>query len=642
MSYCLNPTCQQPQNPDSAKFCRNCGTKLLLGDRYRALKVIGQGGFGKTFLAVDEAESHKPYCVIKQSLPPRLNNLSAQRVAQLFRREAERLAELGQHLQIPELLNHFESDDAQYLVQEFIDGQNLEDALTEGGPFNEAEILQLLEDILPVLQFIHEHQVIHRDIKPENIICPYQGDKLVLVDFGAAKYATGTALARTGTVIGSAGYVAPEQAMGRAEFGSDLYSLGVTCIHLLTEIHPFDLYSISEDRWVWQQYLAEPISEQLQRILDRMLQRATSRRYRSAIAVLRDLLGLEPRSVSISKPKEFSIAAQPLTKAALARLPRTDSAIAPTLPWACIRTLTGHAGGVTAVTIRPDGRTLASGSSDKTIKLWNLATGDILHTFAGRSLWFGSGHTDRITALLFTSDGHTLVSSSDDGTVKFWDIVKPKLLKTLPGHEWGISAIALSQTSEILAVGSGDGLITLWHPDTQELAERLTKHQEQISGLVLSPNGQTLASSSCDKTIRLWNLRTGQLVNTWKGHVDRISAIAVTPDWRTLISGSWDKTLKLWDLPSGELLKTVAAHADRLTCLAISPTGQLLASGSEDSSIKLWNLERGFGDRPFIHITRLCTLKQTWTVNTLSFSPDGQTLASGSADETIKIWQRNL
>jgi WD40 repeat protein/tRNA A-37 threonylcarbamoyl transferase component Bud32 len=619
MSYCLNPICQQPQNPDSAKFCQNCGTKLLLGDRYRPLKVIGQGGFGKTFLAVDEAESHKPYCVIKQSLPPRLNNLSSQRVAQLFRREAERLAELGQHLQIPELLDHFEADDAQYLVQEFIDGQNLEDVLTEGGPFNEAEILQVLEDILPVLQFIHEHQVIHRDIKPENIICPYQGDKLVLVDFGAAKYATGTALARTGTVIGSAGYVAPEQAMGRAEFGSDLYSLGVTCIHLLTEMHPFDLYSISEDRWVWQQYLAEPISERLQRILDRMLQRATSRRYRTATAVLHDLLELESRSV-------------------LVRLPQTDSAIAPILPWACIRTLTGHAGGVTAVTIHPDEQTLASGSSDKTIKLWNLTTGEILHTFAGRSLWFGAGHTDRITALLFASDGHTLVSSSDDGTVKFWDVVNQKLLTTLPGHEWGISAIALSQAGETLAVGSGDGLITLWHRNTQELVERLTRHQEQISGLILSPNGQTLASSSCDKTIRLWNLRAGQLVNTWKGHADRISAIAVTPDWRTLISGSWDKTLKLWDLPSGELLKTVAAHADRITCLAISPTGQLLASGSEDSSIKLWNLERGFGDRPFIHITRLCTLKQTWTVNTLSFSPDGQILASGSADETIKIW----
>ena len=165
MSLCL--ACGAA-NPLDTKFCSQCRTKLLIQDRYRALRIIGQGGFGKTFLAQDEGKPSKPKCVIKQFI---YDDPATLREAQrLFEQEAVRLDDLGKHPQIPELLAHCEQEGRQYLVQEFIDGENLLQELNRAGRFSEAKIKDLLLDLLPVLQFIHAGQVIHRDIKPENVI----------------------------------------------------------------------------------------------------------------------------------------------------------------------------------------------------------------------------------------------------------------------------------------------------------------------------------------------------------------------------------------------------------------------------------------------------------------------------------------
>ncbi|NEP09236.1 MAG: protein kinase [Symploca sp. SIO2C1] len=332
MSYCLNPSCQSPQNPDGTKFCLSCGTKLLLRDRYRAIKPLGQGGFGKTFLAVDEDKPSHPYCVIKQFLPQTQSTSSLHKAAELFNQEAVRLDELGKHPQIPELLAYFSQERQQYLVQEFIEGRNLAQELATSGTFDETKVRKVLKDLLPVLQFVHQHQVIHRDIKPENIISRSLSSlaslskvrtgvvegQLVVVDFGASKLATGTALARTGTVIGSAGYAAPEQALGRAVFASDLYSLGVTCIHLLTQMHPFDLFDTSEGVWVWRDVLSRPVSDALSRILDKMIAGPVNQRYQSAAEVMQDLQAQKPSGLPKKSPQHVkrtkSIKPQPVTK----------------------------------------------------------------------------------------------------------------------------------------------------------------------------------------------------------------------------------------------------------------------------------------------------------------------------------------
>ena len=300
MSYCLNPNCQKPENLNSKEVCQACGTKLLLGDRYRSVKLLGSGGMGRTFLAIDELKPSKPFCAIKQFLPQGQGTNYNQKAAELFQQEVIRLDELGHHSQIPALLAHYQQENHQYLVQEFISGQNLAEELKIQGVFNQSQIRQLLSSLLPVLQFVHGHNVIHRDIKPDNIIRRLSKDatEFILIDFGAAKYAINADLKQTGTSIGSPEFVAPEQSRGKALFNSDLYSLGVTCIHLLTQASPFDLIDIDHN-WVWRDYLnGNTVSDALGKILDKLIAIAPSKRYQSADEVIRDL---NPQASSLSK-----------------------------------------------------------------------------------------------------------------------------------------------------------------------------------------------------------------------------------------------------------------------------------------------------------------------------------------------------
>ncbi|MCZ8161365.1 MAG: serine/threonine-protein kinase, partial [Microcystis sp. LE19-196.1B] len=243
----------------------------------------------------------KPYCVIKQFFPSAQGTGTLQKAAELFKEEAIRLDSLGRYPQIPELYAYFTANDGrQYLVQEYIEGQNLEQELKEEGVFNEAKIKHLLSEILPILEFIHSKQVIHRDIKPENIIRRKSDNKLILVDFGAAKFVSPLNRSMTGTIIGSAEYIAPEQGNGKAVNASDLYSLGVTCLYLLTGISPFDLFDGGEHEWVWRQWLVNnPVSNDSGNILDKLIEFGTKKRYQSASEVLQALL--IKTSVSISQ-----------------------------------------------------------------------------------------------------------------------------------------------------------------------------------------------------------------------------------------------------------------------------------------------------------------------------------------------------
>jgi serine/threonine protein kinase len=327
MPYCLNPICQKPNNPEGGKFCMNCGKNLQLKGLYEAIALIGQGGMGRTFQAKDLGRLGQP-CAIKQFLPQFQEAELIKKAIALFESEAAQLKSLGSHPQIPELIAYFEEDGCLYLVQELIEGENLYAELQRDGIFSAAQIYELLENILPVLQFIHDRQVIHRDIKPDNIIRQslkspelVQAKKItnhqspitnsseinfVLVDFGAAKTFTTNTANRTGTLIGSAEYIAPEQARGKAVPQSDLYSLGVTCIYLLTGISPFDLYDDNCDRWIWREKLTTSISNHLAIILNRLLERAIANRYSSANEVLDDLhsstisLGANSNSSEIS------------------------------------------------------------------------------------------------------------------------------------------------------------------------------------------------------------------------------------------------------------------------------------------------------------------------------------------------------
>lgn len=290
MSYCLNPECHQSQNSPKTEFCLNCGAKLLLKARYRPQQFLGRGGFGRTFLAIDQELPSQPRCVVKQFYFYDRDPEIYHKALELFRQEAARLDELGKHAQIPSLFAFFEQEQRLYLVQEYIDGLSLKQEL-ELQVYQEPQIWQLLLNLLPVLQYIHERRVIHRDIKPENIIRRYSDHKPVLIDFGIAKVLTDTALLRPATVIGSQDYIAPEQTRGKVFPASDLYSLGVTCIRLLTKVPPLDLYDFDQECWFWREYLPKGtvVSEALAKILDKMLQPTLGKRYQEAGDILQEI-----------------------------------------------------------------------------------------------------------------------------------------------------------------------------------------------------------------------------------------------------------------------------------------------------------------------------------------------------------------
>ncbi len=187
MNYCVNPACAYPENPARAKVCHFCESTLLLRDRYCVTKALGQGGFGATFLATDLSLPNKPSCVIKQLRPTLLTPSFLDMAQVLFEREALTLKKIGNHPQIPQLLDYFEESQRFYLVLEYIPGLTIQQKIKQGGVFKEVQVKQFLNKMLPLLEYIHSQQVIHRDIKPANIIYRQSDKQWVLIDFGSVK-----------------------------------------------------------------------------------------------------------------------------------------------------------------------------------------------------------------------------------------------------------------------------------------------------------------------------------------------------------------------------------------------------------------------------------------------------------------------
>ncbi|MEM9218249.1 MAG: serine/threonine-protein kinase [Cyanobacteria bacterium P01_F01_bin.150] len=325
-THCTRPGCPRPTNvfPDlndrktlktvQQKFCTACGMPQILGGRYIPLRLLGQGGFGAAFLAVDRYTPKMRQCVVKQFQPS--NDLQPEqlRIAQdLFDREAEALEDLGnRHPQIPNLFAFFElqvpsaipqkSEDYFYLVQEFIDGLNMEEELAQRGPFSEDDVLEILTEVLRILKFVHDHDAIHRDIKPSNVMRSRQG-RIYLLDFGAVKQSTvgQGAKAQHSTGIYSMGFAPPEQMQGNKVYpATDLYALGVTCITLLTGKEPTDLYDSYSNTWNWQSQAK--VSDRLAAIFNQMLKATPRERFQSADDVLK-ALGVLSQSLSMPGAK---------------------------------------------------------------------------------------------------------------------------------------------------------------------------------------------------------------------------------------------------------------------------------------------------------------------------------------------------
>lgn len=318
MSYCVNPSCPNPDNLVNTESCQACGTKLLLHDRYRAIQVLGRGGFGATFLAQNKSLPGEPYCVVKQLRPASEAPHVVQMARELFKREAKTLGKIGSHPQIPGLLDYFERDGIFYLVQEYISGITIQREVREFGPFSEAGVKQFLSEILPILHYVHSQQVIHRDIKPANVIRRAQTRQLVLIDFGAVKDQVHPTIASssentalTSYAVGTPGYAPPEQMAMRPVYASDIYALGVTCIYLLSGKSPKDLrYDPGSGEMLWEEHCQ--IGDDFAFVMRKMLEVSVRHRYQSATEVLR-ALDLLPYLDSLSQGLATQAATSPRT-----------------------------------------------------------------------------------------------------------------------------------------------------------------------------------------------------------------------------------------------------------------------------------------------------------------------------------------
>jgi eukaryotic-like serine/threonine-protein kinase len=263
-----------------------------LGGRYKVISQLGAGGFGQTFLAQDLHLPGHPRCVIKRLLPQTSDDKSLQMARRLFDTEARALYQLGSHNQIPTLFAHFEENQEFYLAQEFIEGESLTYPLRKGKTWPEDQVVALLRDILQVLVFVHEQQVIHRDIKPSNLMRRRKDGRIVLIDFGAVKQvSTQSANPDTGITdltvsIGTQGYIPNEQLAGKPRFSSDVYAVGIIGIQALTGIHPKRLGEHPETGEIdWRDRVPE-VSSEFAEILECMVRYDFRDRYPTAVEAL--------------------------------------------------------------------------------------------------------------------------------------------------------------------------------------------------------------------------------------------------------------------------------------------------------------------------------------------------------------------
>ncbi|MGK7938973.1 MAG: SUMF1/EgtB/PvdO family nonheme iron enzyme [Crocosphaera sp.] len=293
--YCLNPACSFPNNPNNHKFCHGCGKPLvettqgyLFCDRYLVKHILGEGNFGRTYLVEDQNFNHRKR-VLKKFIAA-FQGQSLETAKTLFKREAEILDTL-KHEQIPAIYDHFEEENSLYLVEEYIEGDDLITEFNREGNFSQEKIKSLLQDLLPVLDYLHQRNLLHRDIKPDNIMRRRHDSKLILIDFGGVKEVS----KRRGTLIYTPGYGSIEQMTGHPQPSSDIYSLGATCVRLMTGYFPSEnndndpIYDSSTATWLWKDYLENKrikVDDKLSKILYKMLAHLAQNRYQNVQEIL--------------------------------------------------------------------------------------------------------------------------------------------------------------------------------------------------------------------------------------------------------------------------------------------------------------------------------------------------------------------
>ncbi|MFG6107657.1 serine/threonine-protein kinase [Leptothoe sp. EHU-05/26/07-4] len=556
-------------------------------------------------------------------------------------------------------------------------------------PIREQQALQWLTQLVEILEQIHQKNYFHRDIKPDNVMIRTSG-QLALVDFGAAREMTQTYLNQVSkgglvTAISSAGYTPPEQEQGQAVPQSDFYALGRTLIYLLTAKVPTDsaLYDPLHNRFEWRSY-ASQISAGLADLLDSMIAPRVVDRPTTAQDILRRLEPLTawgaapPNSGSpvlpattlpngAHPPKEATALQMGITTPSWQTLPQTMLPVEQKRRWPWIivalmgllavggsaialrhylkpepipvqlpdptqlqvqlqRTLSAHTGTINDLLMFADGLRMVSASADKTIRLWDLTSGQVLQTFGDQ--------TGFVNTVLLSPDETQLYSGNADGALQVWTIASGNpLWQESDAHSGPINIIARTPDGQLLISGGADGMIHLWQASTGNLVQSLTTEQGTINSLVVTSDGQYIISGGSDRTIKLWRISTSELERTLEGHESFINALAISPDGRFLFSASADGTIRQWQIKTGEPLHILSGHTSFINDMVFSRDGRTLSTGSADKTVRIWNVETGAAEQVLTGFNML--------IDHLVVLSSDQIITASRTTPAIKVWLRN-
>ena len=284
-------------------------------------------------------------------------------------------------------------------------------------------------------------------------------------------------------------------------------------------------------------------------------------------------------------------------------------------------TLSGHSDSVNAVAFSADQKTLATASTDGTVKLWEIETGKELAMFRG--------HQGMVNTVAFSANGKSLATGGEDGEVKLWDVVTRQEIATLHMED-EVRSVAFSTNGKVLASAGSDSAVALWDAATGKQLLTLEGHSESVNSVTFSPDGKTIATGSDDATIRLWDATTGRSLAVLKGHTDVVNSVAFSPDGKLLASGSDDKIVRLWDVTARQELEPLHNPSTEVFSVAFSADGETLATGQLDNRVRLWDVATR---------EQVAVLGGHYnTVRSVVFSQDGKTLATGSEDHYARLW----
>lgn len=649
---------------------------------YEILELLGHGGMG----------------VVYKARQPELNRLVALKMIRpavadddetvaRFRVEAEVVARLHHAaiVQIHEIGSHAGRP---FLSLEFVPGGSLATRL-QSGPLTPLAAAELVEELAGAVAHAHRAHVVHRDLKPANVLLDLDG-KPKVADFGLARLLDGDAgLSRTGTVVGTPSYMAPEQADGRGRpIGppADVYALGAILYECLTGRPPFRAAGILET--LQQVVDQEPVSPcrlnpQVDRDLDticlKCLQKTPAQRYQSAQDLAEDLRRyrlqepIQARRIGRIERVFKWTRRRPAAAAACVLLILTAvlGLGGGTAAWLWLKAEAQRRHVASALNVAQQARVQAEASArGEAQAVQELAVVNYYHRvyLAHQAWWDGAVgrtlqllqecpdplrgwewhyvrrlcHTEIATlpgsfglsdrGVAFSPDGRYLaLANGKHHAVLVQDLVASQPKFVLSGHTGRVLGVAFSPDGTRLASSAADKTIRIWETHEGKLLQTLTGHTAEVNSIAFSQDGTQLASASQDKTLRLWDVAAGKIVHLFSGHKAPVRSVAFGPDGAHLVSGSQDRTVRLWDTKTGKetrILGELLFHADSV---AFSPDGTLVAGGSRgaDGMVKLWSIPAGrqlFSEA--LHGNGvLC----------VAFSPDGRTLASGGADTVVRI-----